>query len=248
MNYLRCLTLILVILVTLSFAHAQPSVWIILTPLGPTTLPPAGSCMCYNLAVGNLAAIAQPVDIWMDVTLPDSSVCPILGPFLFTMPPLWSRDRDGTTDVPPRAPAGTYTMNGYIGVYPDTIWVEDHFEFIKTGDGDAIWANPWFIDIGESFEDLQVGEVLPENYVIVEIYPNPFNPTTKISFALPEAGKVALSVYDLSGRLVTTLVNGYNTAGKHSVTFDASGLPSGIYLYRLTAAESYTSGKLVLIK
>ncbi|TKJ40994.1 hypothetical protein CEE37_04840, partial [candidate division LCP-89 bacterium B3_LCP] len=69
-----------------------------------------------------------------------------------------------------------------------------------------------------------------------------------ISFALPLDAKVLLSVYDVSGRLVTTLVDGYRNAGIHDVTFDASDLASGIYLYRLEAGEFNVTGKMVLMK
>jgi agmatine/peptidylarginine deiminase len=80
------------------------------------------------------------------------------------------------------------------------------------------------------------------------IYPNPFNPTTVISYQLPDASHVQLVVYDISGRLVTELVNGMRDAGIHEVTFDATGLASGIYLYRMEAGKFETSGKMVLMK
>ncbi len=79
-------------------------------------------------------------------------------------------------------------------------------------------------------------------------YPNPFNPTTAISYQLSAGSAVSLKVYDVLGRLVATLANGFQRAGRHTVHFDGSGLASGIYYYRLRAGESMITKKLVLLK
>jgi hypothetical protein len=79
-------------------------------------------------------------------------------------------------------------------------------------------------------------------------HPNPFNPSTGIEFSLSEAGPVQLTVHDVSGNLVRTLIDGSRDAGIQRVTFDASGLPSGVYLYRLTAAGHTAISKMVLLK
>jgi hypothetical protein len=79
-------------------------------------------------------------------------------------------------------------------------------------------------------------------------YPNPFNPITTLRFSLPEAARVNLSVYDISGCPVAELVNGWRQAGSHEVTFDGSELASGIYIYHLEAGEYSASGKMVLMK
>ena len=78
--------------------------------------------------------------------------------------------------------------------------------------------------------------------------PNPFNPSTTIRFDLPAAGQVSLAVYDVSGRLVATLADGLRQAGAHEVTFDGSGLASGVYLYRISAGQRTATGKMVLLK
>jgi len=89
---------------------------------------------------------------------------------------------------------------------------------------------------------------IPKEFNLGQAYPNPFNPTTTLSFDLPQASRVTLQVYDISGRLVNTLVNGYRQAGFHHVTFDAAGLASGVYLYRMEAGEFIATGKMVLLK
>jgi hypothetical protein len=78
--------------------------------------------------------------------------------------------------------------------------------------------------------------------------PNPFNPTTTICYELPHAALISCSIYDINGRLVTELVNGWRDAGVHGLTFDASNLASGIYLYTLEADDLQRTGKMVLIK
>lgn len=79
-------------------------------------------------------------------------------------------------------------------------------------------------------------------------YPNPFNPTTQIPFELKEAGDVTLKVFDLTGREVATLLNGYQSAGSHTVAFDGSGLASGTYLYKLDVNGNQFSRTMVLMK
>jgi cytochrome c peroxidase len=90
--------------------------------------------------------------------------------------------------------------------------------------------------------------VTPIEFAVGPNYPNPFNPTTTIQFALPKGSETRLAIYDISGRLVTTLLNGWQDAGTHAVRFDGSNLASGIYLYRLNAGEFVGSGKMILAK
>src|SRR6056297_694411 len=89
---------------------------------------------------------------------------------------------------------------------------------------------------------------IPNQFVLEQNYPNPFNPTTTIQFGLPETGNVSLEVFDMTGRRVATLVNESKTAGWHTVTFDASNLASGMYIYRIQSGEFITTRKLILVK
>jgi len=92
------------------------------------------------------------------------------------------------------------------------------------------------------------GLEVPTDFALDQNYPNPFNPTTSIQFNLPASQNVNLSVFDILGRRVATLVNGQMTAGRHNVTFEASGLPSGMYLYRLSTPNGSISQKMILMK
>jgi hypothetical protein len=89
---------------------------------------------------------------------------------------------------------------------------------------------------------------LPDNFTLHQNYPNPFNPTTIISYDLPENTEVNLSVYDMMGRRVATIVNENVAAGSHRVEFDAGTLSSGTYMYRLQAGGNIQTKKLTLIK
>lgn len=88
----------------------------------------------------------------------------------------------------------------------------------------------------------------PANFGMFENYPNPFNTWTVISFSLTQADPVTLTVYDLLGRVVRTLLDERRQAGIQRITFDASGLTSGIYICRLQAGESVESRRILLLK
>ena len=88
----------------------------------------------------------------------------------------------------------------------------------------------------------------PRGFNLAQNYPNPFNPTTTISFQLSQTGKVKLSVFDVHGRQVKTLVNDFRPAGQHVVDFNGDGLPSGTYVYRLETGDGVETRKMTLIK
>lgn len=84
-----------------------------------------------------------------------------------------------------------------------------------------------------------IGTSVPTKYELQQNYPNPFNPSTRIEFGIPKSGLVTLKVYDISGREIRTLHNGYLNAGYYETAFSAADLSSGIYFYRLEA-ETYS--------
>ncbi|MBV6510726.1 MAG: hypothetical protein FMNOHCHN_00203 [Ignavibacteriaceae bacterium] len=89
---------------------------------------------------------------------------------------------------------------------------------------------------------------IPVEYSLKQNYPNPFNPSTMVHYQLPKTEYTELKVYDLVGREVATLVNGIKEAGYHQVSFDGSGLSSGLYIYRLRSGEFTKTMKMSLIK
>ncbi|MEM9665884.1 MAG: lamin tail domain-containing protein [Bacteroidota bacterium] len=101
-----------------------------------------------------------------------------------------------------------------------------------------------FVALQEAIDEALV----PESFVLHGNYPNPFNPTTEIGFDLPEASEVRLVVYDVTGREVMRLVDGQLEAGQHTVRFEASTLPSGVYVYRIEAGAFSATRQMVLLK
>ncbi|HOU17867.1 MAG TPA: endo-1,4-beta-xylanase [Candidatus Marinimicrobia bacterium] len=89
---------------------------------------------------------------------------------------------------------------------------------------------------------------IPEQFILSQNYPNPFNPATTIGYQLPISGYSTLKVYNLLGQEVATIFDGIQSAGNYSVTFDASGLTGGIYLYQLKAGNFVENKKFILLK
>ena len=89
---------------------------------------------------------------------------------------------------------------------------------------------------------------LPTETALLGNYPNPFNPETTIRYALPQAGKVHLAVYNLLGHQVAVLVDESKPAGNYTTRFDAGDLPSGAYVYRLQAQDKIMAKTMILVK
>lgn len=89
---------------------------------------------------------------------------------------------------------------------------------------------------------------IPDEYALGNNYPNPFNPSTKINFAVPKASFTTLKVYDINGREIATLVNEYTQAGYYNVDFNAVNLASGVYFYRIQSNEFVDTKRMLLIK
>lgn len=110
--------------------------------------------------------------------------------------------------------------------------------------------------VHERFININVGFVgisnnnnnVPDDYTLRQNYPNPFNPTTSINFQLPENGIVSIKIYDIGGKLVEELINKNLSAGSHSINWDASNFPSGVYFYKITAGNFSDVKKMILVK
>lgn len=93
-----------------------------------------------------------------------------------------------------------------------------------------------------------LGNNIPGEYSLSQNYPNPFNPKTIISYGLKTAGNVKISVYDILGENIGVLLNEVRSAGNYSISWDASGFPSGVYFYKIEAGEFTANKKMILIK
>ena len=152
--------------------------------------------------------------------------------------------------------AGMYIFNGYIGQYPDEIWDQDQFTFSKLTSADYLTLNYCSEDWGTYFENTGASEAgsledadTPEKFELFPPYPNPFNQLLTLEFTLPSETEIELAVYDIQGREINSLLHGYQSLGRHSVIWDASGQGSGMFFVRLTVdgGQSFVS-KVVLMK
>ncbi len=98
------------------------------------------------------------------------------------------------------------------------------------------------------YSDIVEVEVLPDKFELLQNYPNPLNPSTRINYSMPEISFVTLRLYDVLGNEILTLVNEEKPAGNYSVEFNAANLPSGSYFYRLTTNKFSETKKMILMK
>ena len=91
-------------------------------------------------------------------------------------------------------------------------------------------------------------DIIPDKYSIHNIYPNPFNPITHITYGLPENSNVKIIVYDLTGKQLRTLINEFQTSGYYNLEWDASSYPSGVYFIKMVCGRISQSKKIILLK
>ena len=156
---------------------------------------------------------------------------------------------------------GTWQWDGFEPI-ADTSLTLDYTNFPSAGGLTVRWiltafdsaGNSRAPENGEGYFQVEAPNAVPEPGATVPAtyslaaYPNPFNPATQITFALPQAGDVTLRVFDLQGRAVATLAAGRYEAGAHTVRFDGRALASGVYFYTLESGSHSLSQKLLLLK
>ncbi len=109
--------------------------------------------------------------------------------------------------------------------------------------------NNWILKTMGSITEVNTDDIIPNSFKLAQNYPNPFNPSTKIEFSIPETAEANLTVYDMLGNRVATLVNGKKSAGKYSVEFKPENrIASGIYLYKLQSGKFSQTRKMILLK
>ena len=140
--------------------------------------------------------------------------------------------------LPGNVPFEFKNVEGFNGI--SAIEFKDIILADSNGNGVEVEAQAYNI----SFSD----GLLPVKTELSDSYPNPFNPTTSINYGLQNDGYVEIMVYDASGRLVKELVNQHQTAGYHSITWNASNVASGMYFAKMVAGDVIQTQKLVLLK
>ncbi len=235
------------------YGEEPPPTEITLTPYNPPIIiPPGGDALAYHITIANHTEDPAIFDGWISVDVPGGYSFTIWGPREIAVEAETALERDWTIFVPGNAPAGEYRVVGMIGNYPWNIDDADEFGFIKEGGaGDIEWTgqDDWYCT-GEPFPSTFEGQSveIPTEYSLLGNFPNPFNPTTTISFQLSAFSYVNLTVYDITGRLIAELVNDWRDAGVHEVNFNASHLASGLYFYRIEAGDFSSVQKMILMK
>lgn len=220
-----------------------------LTPHNPPIqIPAGGGTFSFEAMIENAADSAITFDAWTMVILPNGvPYGPLVRRNNLTIPPGATIMRALSQFVPMVAPHGTYTYMGYVGVYPDSIFDEDGFEFAKlAGDGSPNHNQGWAVH-GWNDNETEI-TILNFQFSILSSNPNPFNPATVLRYHLQAAGNVKLAVYDIAGREVASLADGYLPAGFHQVTFEAGDLASGVYFASLQTTSEVKTVKLLLLK
>ena len=214
----------------------------------PYILPAGGGIMHITAEVENNADSGIVFDAWTEIILPNGHT---YGPLvlyrsLFILPARVMRASFSQL-IPSFAPSGDYAYVGKCGDYPDSVMAEDSFPFIKVpGDDASSHYHNWAVSGGfESGDEISIHN---SQFTILNSSPNPFNPATAITFHLPAASEVKLSVYDIAGREVASLVNGHLSSGHHEIAFNGTELASGVYFAALEAGGVKQVRKMLLVK
>lgn len=179
---------------------------------------------------------------------------------------VWQDSREGSMDIYMQRYTASGAANGQNtrvnGDVSEANQIKPAITYLRsTGDYQIIWQDDrngdWdiYCPVGDPQPDTLPTSVIDENEPVVPVsfslsqnYPNPFNPSTTILYSLPEESHVTLKVYDILGREVTTLVDDRMSAGHHDAVFDASGLASGMYIYRIKAGEHVVAKRMLLVR
>jgi hypothetical protein len=211
----------------------------------PIVIPSGGGSFELTAGITNQSAGTLQTDFWIMVDLPNGTP---YGPILLRQDLVLSSGasitRDLTQQVPTAAPSGTYYYYGIAGVYPDSITAINGFNFTKeTGSVYGGDYDDWAI-----FGWDEIVADIPEEFSFGGCYPNPFNPVTKVQFALPQMAHVQIRIFDVMGREVAVIQSGSLQAGIHQLHWDASAMASGVYFLTFRAGDIVTTEKLLLMK
>jgi len=226
------------------------TITVTLTPENPPiVIPASGGSFNFHAEIANTGSTAVSTDIWTMIDLPSGSQ---YGPVIIrtgvNINAGFVIARNLTQNIPGGAPAGNYAYNLYTGNYASgNILAQDSFDFSKSGVDAPGQIQNWEL-FGWDGEQAPLSSILPAEYQLCQNCPNPFNPITSIEYALPQAVKVRLAVYNTLGQEVAVLLDGLQPAGFHTVEFNAGTLSSGIYFYRLEAGDFSDMKKMALIK
>ncbi|RJP78425.1 MAG: T9SS C-terminal target domain-containing protein [Candidatus Zixiibacteriota bacterium] len=220
-----------------------------LTP-GSTTVPPGGT-LEFSAGFDETAGQAQGFQAWIRITRPTGQQINFGAPAPLSLAPGQQLTLPVRLGIPAAAPPGGYLLAVNAGPNPGEIWDAASFAFTITGqDPGGDEAAAWDLSWGENAGEPAPAGVpqQPAEFALAPPHPNPFNPATTVPFSLPQSGLVRLAVYDALGRRTATLLDGVRPAGVHEAVWDASGVASGIYFFRLEAGGRVLVQRGMLLK
>ena len=214
------------------------------------TIPAQGGHFSYDVQLSNNSAEFISVDFIVEAQQSLMQTQQILRVDDIELAPGESEERSNAVQfVPARAEAGDYIYLVKIYEHGTNNFItmdQFHFEKSANGFGSPAARGDWEIDgIEDRNDELSA---IPADYTVLSAFPNPFNPVTNISYYLPEAAQIELSIYDIQGKLINIVADGWEDKGSHLVYFDAGNLSSGVYFARLSAGEYNLVKKLILTK
>ncbi len=213
----------------------------------PLEIPAEGGSFTYTLLLENHTDVTRTFDAWVNLTGP-GGVNITRGPVPVTLDPGATTTKDLSQTVPGGGAAGEYTMTGSAGTFP-IAEQSDAFTFTKAEVVTTRSEGAWTSSLETAFGGTpDARATAPSTVALAPNFPNPFNPATRIPFNLPEAMRIRLTVYDALGREVAVLVDGERAAGRHVVTWDAAGQPTGSYFLRLEAGRGTFVRAMLLMK
>ena len=212
-------------------------------------IPRTGGSFSFDAILASNYHQPYTIDVWTEAILPNGNIFgPILSRYDITVNPGSTIYRTLTQYVPGFAPSGFYHYCAKVGFYPDSIVDSDEIPFLKLpGEGFDSHQSGWSVSGWDDDEKSPATNRQPE-IANLAVSPNPFNPSTVISFELRDASLVKLKIYDIKGREVSRPADGFYPAGAHQAIWDASMMAGGVYFARLEAGDLVQTRKMLLIK
>jgi FG-GAP-like repeat/Secretion system C-terminal sorting domain/Kre9/KNH-like N-terminal Ig-like domain len=234
-----------------------------LTPVNePIIIPPEGLGYWYYINLSNPSLFEISGQVWTEVIIPNGETFGPLSGYDVLIPAQGEFNPGFPYGqwVPPYAPVGTYHHVVKAGIFPTIVAITESFSFEKVA-GEGMLTRPltqWDIQDWHHDSDLfpdekqladQSDDSRPGDYVLHQVYPNPFNVSATVTVSLPEAGDLTITVFNTAGQQVLTLQRGIQLAGTHSFSFNANNLASGLYFVFAVVPEKLNRvQKVMLVK
>lgn len=222
-----------------------PDMEIALVPDSPPIIVPPGAHFKYHAGIANNGDEGVCADAWIKVRLPSGSYYPLdVYNDLYFPPEDTTVFRNIRQSVPGFTPPGEYLYIGYVGDYDEgTVYDSSYFDFTVV-EGLANGVNGWSLQGWP----VATSSDIPSEFSLSSNYPNPFNATTEIGYALPAPTEARIDIYNLLGQRIETLVESRQEAGEHTISWDASSYSSGIYFYKLSTGDKVFTRRMTLLR